>query len=142
MARTKAKPKKRAKLQQEVNKNNARKQKQVPLPSKPFRYKPGTVALREIRRYQKSTDLIIPKAAFQRLVREITQKNKATKNFRWQSLALLALQEAAENYIVRLLEDAQMCATHGKRITIQGRDIKLARRIRGELPKYDAKESK
>jgi len=134
MARTKANPKKRANLQQ-LSKTNAPKQEQVKLKSKPFRYRPGTVALREIRRYQKSTDLLIPKASFQRYVREIAQKKPATKNYRWQSLALLALQEAAENYTVGLLEDAQMCAIHGKRITIQARDILLARRIRGEVPK-------
>jgi histone H3 len=136
MARTKAEPKKRAKLQQ-VSKDNVPKQKQVKLPTKPFRYKPGTVALREIRRYQKSTDLLIPKASFQRCVRELAQRKPTTKKYRWQSLALLALQEAAESYTVRLLEDAQMCAIHGKRVTIQARDILLARRIRGEVLKDD-----
>ena len=133
MARTKAKPKKRAKLKQ-VSKTNADKLQTEKVPIK-HRYKPGTVALREIRRYQKSTNLLIPKTSFQRYVREIAQKEPATKNYRWQSLALLALQEAAENYTVGLLEDAQMCAIHGKRITIQARDILLARRIRGEVPK-------
>ena len=133
MARTKAKPKKRAKLQQ-VSKTNADKLQAEKVPIK-HRYRPGTVALREIRRYQKSTNLLIPKTSFQRYVREIAQKKPATKNYRWQSLALLALQEAAENYTVGLLEDAQMCAIHGKRITIQARDILLARRIRGEVPK-------
>ena len=133
MARTKAKPKKRATLKQ-VSKTNADKLQTEKVPIK-HRYRPGTVALREIRRYQKSTNLLIPKTSFQRYVREIAQKEPATKNYRWQSLALLALQEAAENYTVGLLEDAQMCAIHGKRITIQARDILLARRIRGEVPK-------
>ena len=133
MARTKVKPKKRAKLKQ-VSKTNADKLQAEKVPIK-HRYRPGTVALREIRRYQKSTNLLIPKTSFQRYVREIAQKEPATKNYRWQSLALLALQEAAENYTVGLLEDAQMCAIHGKRITIQARDILLARRIRGEVPK-------
>jgi len=133
MARTKVKPKKRAKLKQ-VSKTNADKLQAEKVLIK-HRYRPGTVALREIRRYQKSTNLLIPKTSFQRYVREIAQKEPATKNYRWQSLALLALQEAAENYTVGLLEDAQMCAIHGKRITIQARDILLARRIRGEVPK-------
>ena len=133
MARTKVKPKKRAKLKQ-VSKTNADKLQAEKVPIK-HRYRPGTVALREIRRYKKSTNLLIPKTSFQRYVREIAQKEPATKNYRWQLLALLALQEAAENYTVGLLEDAKMCAIHGKRITIQARDILLARRIRGEVPK-------
>ena len=86
MARTKAKPKKRATLKQ-VSKTNADKLQTEKVPIK-HRYKPGTVALREIRRYQKSTNLLIPKTSFQRYVREIAQKEPATKNYRWQSLWL------------------------------------------------------
>lgn len=97
---------------------------------KPHRYRPGTVALREIRKYQKSTDLLIRKAAFQRLVREIAQDYKS--DIRFQSLALLALQEASEAYLVGLFEDTNLCAIHGKRVTIMPKDIQLARRIRGE----------
>ncbi len=97
---------------------------------KPHRYRPGTVALREIRRYQKSTELLIRKLPFQRLVREIAQECKA--DLRFQSTAIAALQEAAEAYLVSLFEDVNLCAIHSKRVTIMARDIHLARRIRGE----------
>ena len=97
---------------------------------KPHRYRPGTVALREIRRYQKSTELLIRKLPFQRLVREITQDYKT--DIRFQGSALLALQESAEAYLVGLFEDANLCAIHAKRVTIQPKDMQLARRIRGE----------
>ena len=96
---------------------------------KPHRYRPGTVALREIRRYQKSTDLLIRKAPFQRLVREILQDYG---DLRAQSTAILALQEASEAYLVGLFEDSNLCAIHAKRVTLMPKDIKLARRIRGE----------
>lgn len=97
---------------------------------KPHRYRPGTVALREIRRYQKSTDLLIRKLPFQRLVREIAQDFK--HDLRFQSTAILALQEAAEAYLVGLFQDANLIAIHAKRVTIMPKDIALARRIRGE----------
>lgn len=97
---------------------------------KPHRYRPGTVALREIRKYQKSTDLLIRKAPFQRLVREIAQDFKT--DLRFQSTAVLALQEASEAYLVGLFEDTNLCAIHAKRVTIMPKDIQLARRIRGE----------
>ena len=97
---------------------------------KPHRYRPGTVALREIRRYQKSTDLLIRKLPFQRLVREIAQDFKT--DLRFQSAAIGALQEAAEAYLVSLFENANLCAIHAKRVTIMPKDIQLARRIRGE----------
>ena len=97
---------------------------------KPHRYRPGTVALREIRRYQKSTDLLIRKLPFQRLVREIAQDFKS--DLRFQGSAVLALQEAAEAYLVGLFDDTNLCAIHAKRVTIMPKDIQLARRIRGE----------
>ena len=97
---------------------------------KPHRYRPGTVALREIRRYQKSTDLLIRKLPFQRLVREIAQDFKS--DLRFQGSAVLALQEAAEAYLVGLFEDTNLCAIHAKRVTIMPKDLQLARRIRGE----------
>ena len=97
---------------------------------KPHRYRPGTVALREIRRYQKSTELLIRKLPFQRLVREIAQDFKT--DLRFQSSAVLALQEASEAYLVGLFEDTNLCAIHAKRVTIMPKDIQLARRIRGE----------
>jgi histone H3 len=103
---------------------------------KPHRYRPGTVALREIRRYQRSHDLLIRKLPFQRIVREIAQdfRDEANRalNFRWQGSAVLALQEAVEDYHVHLFEDTNLCAIHGKRVTIMPKDIQLSRRIRGE----------
>ena len=100
---------------------------------KPHRYRPGTVALREIRRFQKSTDVVIRKLPFQRLVREITQNLFYGKDYRFQSLSMLALQEASEAYLIRLLEDTNLAAMHAKRVTIMPRDMALARRIRGEI---------
>ena len=97
---------------------------------KPHRYRPGTVALREIRRYQKSTELLIRKLPFQRLVREIAQDFKT--DLRFQSAAIGALQEASEAYLVGLFEDTNLCAIHAKRVTIMPKDMQLARRIRGE----------
>ena len=100
---------------------------------KPYRYRPGTVALRDIRRYQKSTDLLIRKLPFQRLVREIAQDFLIQgEPLRFQSTAILALQEASEAYLVGLFEDTNLCAIHAKRVTIMPKDIQLARRIRGE----------
>ena len=118
---------------------------------KPHRYKPGTVALREIRRYQKTTELLLRKLPFQRLVREIAQEYKP--DLRFQSAAIGALQEASEAYLVGLFEDTNSAAIHAKRVTIMEKvciaaaiscmnietnptaviqDIKLARRLRGE----------
>ena len=97
---------------------------------KPHRYRPGTVALREIRKFQKSTDLLIRKLPFQRLIREIAGQFKS--DLRFQSQAVLALQEAAEAYLVGLFEDTNLCAIHAKRVTIMPKDMQLARRIRGE----------
>ena len=100
------------------------------LTKKPHRFRPGTVALREIRKYQKSTDLLIRKLPFQRLVREIAQDFKS--DLRFQGSAILALQEASESYLVGLFEDTNLSAIHAKRVTIMPKDIQLARRIRGE----------
>ena len=97
---------------------------------KPHRFHPGTVALREIRKYQKSTELLIRKLPFQRLVREIAQDYKS--DLRFQSAAVAALQEASESYLVGLFEDTNLCAIHARRVTIMNKDIQLARRIRGE----------
>ncbi|KAJ7179044.1 histone H3 [Mycena filopes] len=110
----------------------------APAPRKK-RFRPGTVALREIRKYQKSTDLLLRKLPFARLVREIASEMTTDMNdnyrpgadLRWQSSALMALQEATEAYLVHLFEDANLCAIHAKRVTIMQRDIQLARRIRG-----------
>ncbi|CAG8025804.1 unnamed protein product [Penicillium nalgiovense] len=98
------------------------------------RYKPGTVALKEIRRYQRSYDLLIAKLPFARLVREVALDllpADVGAELRWQSHAIQALQEAAEAFLVHLFEDTNLCAIHAKRVTIMQKDIQLARRIRG-----------
>ena len=92
---------------------------------KPHRYRPGTVALREIRRYQKSTELLIRKRPFQCLVREIAQDFK--NDLRFQSSTVLALQEASEAYLVDLFEDSNLCAIHTKRVTNMPKDFALIR---------------
>ena len=90
----------------------------------------GTVALQEIRKYQKSTELLIRKLPFQRLVREVVQD--MDKDLRFQSHAIMALQEASEAYLISLFEDTNLCTIHAKRVTILPKDLQLARRIRGE----------
>ncbi|XP_064122895.1 uncharacterized protein LOC135227034 isoform X2 [Macrobrachium nipponense] len=97
---------------------------------KKHRFRPGTVALMEIRHYQKTGNLLIPKLPFSRVVREIFQG--FNKDLRIQQVALMALQEAAENYLVFLMEAANLCSIHAKRVTIYPKDIRLARRIRGD----------
>ena len=81
-----------------------------------------------------SPDLLIRKLPFQRLVREIGQDFKT--DLRFQSRAMLALQDAAEAYLVGIFEDTNLCAIHAKRVTIMPKDIQLARRIRGEKAWY------
>ncbi|CZR59281.1 probable histone 3 [Phialocephala subalpina] len=96
------------------------------------RYKPGTKALQEIRKFQRSTDLLLLKLPFSRLVREIALTLRpAGEGMRWQSQAIQALQEASEAFLVHLFEDTNLCALHAKRVTIMQKDIQLARRIRG-----------
>lgn len=100
------------------------------------RYRPGTRALREIRKYQDSTDLLIPKRPFARLVKDITNNYwpggpYGERDFRYTVEALLALQTAAEAYLIGLFEDGLLCALHARRVTLMIRDIHLARRIRG-----------
>lgn len=95
---------------------------------KPHRFKPGTVALREIRKYQRSTEFLIRRLPFQRLVREFAQDAKT--DVRFQATALEALQEAAEAYLVGVFEDANWCAIHAKRVTIQPKDLILTQRLR------------
>lgn len=102
---------------------------------RPFRFRPGTVALRQIRKYQKSTELLIRKLPFQRLVREVMQELKPSEDLRMQASALAALQEASEAYLVSLFEDTNLCAIHAGRVTIMPADIRLARRIRGDIDK-------
>ena len=142
MARTKESSRKstgkipRAGLVSKGRKLSSTKSKKVtktPTPSgvkKPFRFRPGTVALRDIKRYQKGTDLLLRKLPFQRLVREIALSGK--EGLRFQASAVLAAQEATEAHIVHLFSDTCLCAIHGRRVTIMPKDIQLARRLRGE----------
>lgn len=105
-------------------------------PKKPHRFKPGTVALREIRKFQRTTDLQLKKAPFRRLVREVANELVNMSSFpngaRIQDVALIALQEAAEAYLVKLYEDTNLTCIHRRRVTIEPKDIQLARRVRGE----------
>ena len=88
-------------------------------------YRSGMVVLREIRRYQKSTELLIRKLLFQHLVHEILQGYGV--GYRVTPAMMMALQEAAEAYLVQLLEDSNLCAIHAKHITIQPKDMQWAR---------------
>ena len=97
---------------------------------KPHRFRPGTVAAREIRKYQRSTDLLIRKLPFQRLVKSIAKEY--CKDIRFQATAVLALQESTEAYITGIFEDSNLAAIHAKRITLMSKDINLIRRIRGD----------
>jgi histone H3 len=97
------------------------------------KYRPGTVALREIRKLQASTNTLIPKAPFRRLLKEMVydQSNgKVAHNF--ASAAVTCIQEATESYLVSLLSDANLCALHAKRVTLMPKDLHLARRLRGD----------
>ena len=104
---------------------------------KPHRYRPGTVALREIRRYQRSTELLIPKAPFSRFIRELIQDSGAGQSIlrgthrsvRITTDALHAIQQAAESFLVNFFEDCNLCAIHGKRVTVTTRDMQLALRL-------------
>eukprot|EP00804_Cyclotella_cryptica_P001367 CCRYP_014121-RB/>CCRYP_014121-RB protein AED:0.06 eAED:0.06 QI:0/-1/0/1/-1/0/1/0/139 len=101
---------------------------------KPHRYRPGTVALREIRKYQKSTDLLIRKLPFQRFLREVTQDFRG--DMRYTATALAASQEASEAYLIGLMEDTNLCAIHARRVTIMPKDMQLSRRIRREYERF------
>ena len=110
----------------------ARKTAPVETGVKKRRWRPGTVALREIKKYQKSTDMLTQKAPFRRKVKSLLRKIDPDFQIRLQESAVLALQEATEAAIVSLFEDAHFCTTHAKRVTLMSSDIILARRIRGE----------
>ncbi|VDM46246.1 unnamed protein product [Toxocara canis] len=93
------------------------------------RYRPGTKALREIRRFQKTTDLLINKLPFARLVREVTAEISSSQKYRFQVAATGALQEAAEAFLVQLFENSYLCSIHAKRVTLMPRDMQLVLRI-------------
>jgi histone H3/H4 len=99
--------------------------------SRTYRYRPGTVALREIRKLQTSTRNLISGAPFRRLVRQITTDN-FKDGIRFQSTALEAMQDATEAFLVHVLADANLCALHAGRVTVMPKDLQLARRLRGD----------
>ena len=100
---------------------------------KPRRCRPGTVALWEIRRYQRSTELLIRRAPFDHLVRELVQDLWCGGHeLRISPAAITALQEAAEVYLILLFEGTNLCTIHAKHVTIMPKDIQLAQRIHGE----------
>ena len=102
---------------------------------KAHRYRPGTVALREIRFYQKSAHLLLRKGPFARLIQEIAMEfGESGSKKRWQLNAITALQEASEAYLTGVFEDTNLEAIHAKRVTILPKDVVLVRRIRGETP--------
>ena len=88
----------------------------------------------EIRRYQKTSELLITKLPFQRLIREIAQDCKT--DLRFQSSAIMALQEATEAFLIGLFEDTNVCAIHAKCVMIMPKDVQLARHIRGDHLKF------
>ncbi|XP_061349837.1 histone H3-like centromeric protein CENH3 [Gastrolobium bilobum] len=94
------------------------------------RSRPGTVALREIRKFQKTFKLLIPAAPFIRCVKQITNQ-LSTQVSRWTPEAVVAIQEAAEDYLVHLFEGGMLCAIHARRVTLMKKDIELARRLGG-----------
>ena len=103
---------------------------------KPFRYRPGTVALRQIRKYQTGTELLIPKLSFQRLVKEVMMNEcvvRGVECLRIQSQALLALQTAAEYYLTEMFSKSQIATIHGKRITVRPSDVQIVRSFSGEF---------
>jgi len=99
--------------------------------TKKTRYRPGAAALKEIRKYQKSTDLLIPKSPFNKAIRAIAQTFKI--DVRFTGNAVLCIQEAAESYLTGLFDDTNLCAIHAKRVTILPKDMRLALKIRGGL---------
>ncbi len=126
MARTKTMAKKRSKSK---GKGKKRGRKPVKVRKK-HRWRPGTVAMRDIRRYQKSTKCLMQRLPFQRLVRSIAKGYNS--ELRFQASSLAALQEATEAYVVGLFEDVNLCALHAGRVTVMTRAMHLARRIRGD----------
>ena len=90
------------------------------------------VALAEIRHYQRTAGPLLRRLPFVAVVREVTRQ-MFEETYRWTTEALMALQEATEDFLVGLLEDCNLCAIHAKRVTIMQDDMRLARRIRGPL---------
>mmetsp|Transcript_35247 Transcript_35247/g.69158 ORF Transcript_35247/g.69158 Transcript_35247/m.69158 type:complete len:137 (+) Transcript_35247:246-656(+) len=133
MPKTKISGKRKGTVGGQTARRKSSEPRRNPGASRPHRYRPGTRALQEIRKYQRSTSLLIRKLPFARLVREIANEHYARPGmeFRWQGSAIEALQEAAEEHLVHLFEDSNLCALHARRVTVMVRDLQLARRIKG-----------
>ncbi|CAL2052542.1 unnamed protein product [Caenorhabditis brenneri] len=130
MARTKSIPKQRGNpIAKSSKKNIVKKNTQGPV--KKQRFRPGATALRDIRQYEQSTEPIIRKMPFRRIIQEIAHTNFNTM-IKYQALAVDLLRQAAEEYITSLFEDANLCAHHAKRVTVMPKDLQLASRIRGD----------
>ena len=93
------------------------------------RLRPGRVALRDIRKAQRSTELCIPKHPFMRLCREIACPSGA-QDIRFQASAIEALQESTEAFLVRQFELYQLLAIHAKRVTVMDSDMKMLQQMR------------
>lgn len=97
---------------------------------------PGSVCIREIRRYQLSADLLIPRDAFNKTViethKELFPTPSAYSEFVFEDETVMALQTACEGYLVTLFEDSLLCTLHRNRETVTPQDMKLARAIRRE----------
>lgn len=137
MARTKAAPFKKMPTPKQVEKLARLEKDMIPYGNagvggaRQRRLKPGAKALREIKRYQKTTELLLPRASFKRVVQEITQDKIMATDIRFRAGAMAALQEAAESYLTNIFEDLQLIAIHAKRVTLQPKDLVLASRLRG-----------
>lgn len=126
----------RTKLQAKTEKNKKKTKNNSPKAEKERkkrRFRPGTKALMEIKRFQKGKELLVPRLPFHRLCREITKIEDP--ELRYQPQALQALQEASEAYMVGLFEDSLLCSLHANRMTVMDKDMKLALRIRGDEQK-------
>jgi len=99
------------------------------------RRKAGTVALRQIKYYQETTNLLLRCLPFERLVKEIAESltSDGTQKYRWKLSALQVLQYAVESYLTALLEDTNKAAVHAKRVTIRPEDMRLVRDLRGTV---------
>lgn len=98
---------------------------------KSHRFRPGTVALREIRKFQMSSSSLIPYAPFLRLLRAVCGRTVTGACFRWSTDSVHALRDAAEFYLVDLLSDANSVALFAKRVTVGRKDLQLVIKLRG-----------
>ncbi|EAN78895.1 histone H3 variant [Trypanosoma equiperdum] len=115
---------------QSVARAPVKKVENTPPQKRHHRWRPGTVALREIRRLQSSTDFLIQRAPFRRFLREVVSNLK--DSYRMSAACVDAIQEATETYITSVFMDANLCTLHANRVTLFPKDIQLALKLRGE----------